>query len=592
MARSMSTTVSQPPFAIPPGPYPFVPRLPVPPDTPLEACDRAIADLRAGADRWVRTAPEHKRRLLDDVLRATQPLIREWTRLGSLHEGLDPAGPDAAEETIVGPYVFMRGVRLHRDAIDGILRTGVPRIPGGVRSMPGGRVVAHVMPSDWLDAVAYLGLTAEVWMQPGLTEAELPATMASAWRTPPPGRVCLVLGAGNASSIGPLDVIHKLFVEQQVVVLKLHPVMAHLAAVQAAALAPLVLEGVVRIVVGDAVQGGYLAHHPGVDTLHITGADRTYDAIVYGTGREGEERKRRDDPVLDKPFSAELGNLTPIIVVPGRWSAGDLDRHAENIASMLTNNAGFNCTTSRVIVTAQRWPQRDALLDRVRRRLANLPTRLAYYPGAAERFAAFGQAHPEAERFGGAADGHLPWMLIPGLSPEATGEPCYGVEAFCSITAETPIDAPDAETFLTRATAFVNERLWGTLNATLIVHPATARDMSTRPILEASIHDLRYGTVSINTWSAAGYGIGITPWGAYPGNPRHDIGSGTGFVHNPLMFERAEKTVIRGPFRPWPKPPWWSSHRTAHRLMPELTRYEADRHPGRLLPIAWHALRG
>ena len=61
--------------------------------------------------------------------------------------------------------------------------------------------------------------------------------------------------------------------------------------------------------------------HPGVDTLHITGADRTYDAIVYGTGPEGAERRRRDDPVLHKPFSAELGNLTPIIVVPGRWSS-------------------------------------------------------------------------------------------------------------------------------------------------------------------------------------------------------------------------------------------------------------------------------
>ena len=39
-------------------------------------------------------------------------------------------------------------------------------------------------------------------------------------------------------------------------------------------------------------------------------------------------------------------------------------------------------------------------------------------------------------------------MLIPGLSPDATGDPCYRVEAFCSVTAETPIDAPDAATFL------------------------------------------------------------------------------------------------------------------------------------------------
>ena len=578
--------------AVPAGPFPYVPRLPGPPPTPLAACDRAVAELRASADRWVTTPVERKRDLLDEVLRATQPLIGRWTRLGSIHEGLDPDGPDAAEETIVGPYVFMRGVRFHRRALDQVARHGLPRIPGPVRTLAGGQIAAGVMPGDRLDMLTYLGLTAEVRMLPGVTEASLPDTMAEAYRTPPPGRVALVLGAGNASSIGPLDVVHKLVVEGQVVVLKLHPVMAHLAEVYATALEPLVREGVLRIVHGGAEQGGHLARHPGVDTLHITGSDRTYDAIVYGPGPEGEARRLRDDPVLAKPFTAELGNLTPIIVVPGRWSAGDLDRHADNIATMLTNNAGFNCTTSRVIVTAAGWPQREALLDRIRGRLGALPTRLAYYPGAAERFAAFGEVHPEAERFGDAADGHLPWMLVPGLSPDAADDPCYTVEAFCSITAETPIDAPDAATFLDRATAFVNDRVWGTLNATVIVHPSTARDPQVRPTLERAIDGLRYGTVALNTWSAAGYGMGITPWGAYPGNPRSAIGSGTGFVHNPLLFGAIEKTVIRGPFRPFPKPPWYASHRSAHRLMPELTRFETDRHPGRVLPIAWHALRG
>ena len=111
---------------------------------------------------------------------------------------------------------------------------------------------------------------ADVWMDPALTLDELPASMAAAWRTPPPGRVCLVLGAGNASSIGPLDAIHKLFVEQQVVILKLHPVMAHLAAIQARALAPLVRAGVLRIVArgrgrglvpGPPPRRGHAPHH-------------------------------------------------------------------------------------------------------------------------------------------------------------------------------------------------------------------------------------------------------------------------------------------------------------------------------------------
>jgi len=588
----MTLAASRPFFALPPGPYPYTPRLPVPAATPLDACDTAVAELRTAADRWARTDPERVRDLLDETLRATVPLIERWTELGSIHEGVDPGGPDAAEEAIAGPYVVLRNIRRHRRALADIARVGRPRIPGPVRRLADGQVAAGVMPSDLVDRASYIGLTAEVRMDRGLALDALPGTMASAWRTAPPGRVALVLGGGNVSSIGPLDAIHKLVVDRQVVVLKVHPVMAHLTDVVAAALDPFVREGVLRIVSGDAAQGAHLVAHPDIETLHITGSDRTYDAIVFGTGREGEARRRRDEPMLDKPFTAELGNLTPIVVVPGRWSERELDFHAEHIATMLTNNAGFNCTASRVIVTAARWPQRDALMDRIRRQLGALPTRLAYYPGSAERFGAFRAVHPEAELFGDAAEGHLPWMLVGGLSPDAVDDPCYSVEAFCSITAETPIDAPDAASFLDRATDFLNERVWGTLNATVIVDPRTARDPAVAPALERAVDRLRYGTVALNYWSAAGFAMGITPWGAAPGNPRNAIGSGTGFVHNPLMFERVEKTVIRAPFVAWPKPPWFSSHRRALPMMQELARFEADRRPSRMLPVAWDALRG
>jgi hypothetical protein len=50
--------------------------------------------------------------------------------------------------------------------------------------------------------------------------------------------------------------------------------------------------------------------------------------------------------------------------------------------------------------------------------------------------------------------------------------------------------------------------------------------------------------------------------------------------------------VVRSPFRAWPKPPWFASHRTVNRLMPHLVRFEADRALHRVAPIAFHALRG
>jgi acetolactate synthase-1/2/3 large subunit len=238
------------------------------------------------------------------------------------------------------------------------------------------------------------------------------------------------------------------------------------------------------------------------------------------------------------------------------------------------------------------WPQREALLGGIRRRLAATKPRDAFYPGAAARFAAFLADHPTAEAIGAPGGGQLPWLLIPGLDPSATDESCFRVEAFCSVVGETSIDAPDAAAFLDRATAFANEVLWGSLNATVIVDPRSARGPAVAAALDRAIAGLRYGTISLNHWSAIGYGLGVTPWGAYPGHTRGDIQSGTGFVHNPLMFSRSEKAVVRAPFRAWPKPVWFGSHRTALQLAARLVPFEADRSLRRLPAILALALRG
>src|SRR5262249_38515180 len=144
--------------------------------------------------------------------------------------------------------------------------------------------------------------------------------------------------------------------------------------------------GFFRVVYGGAEEGAYLCSHPGVDTVHITGSDRTYEAIVFGPGEEGSRRKQRDEPVLSQPISAELGNVSPVIVVPGPWEEADFTYQAENLVTMLANNAGFNCNATRVIVTHAGWRGRERLLAAMRELLAKLPPRQAYYPGAAARF--------------------------------------------------------------------------------------------------------------------------------------------------------------------------------------------------------------
>lgn len=529
--------------------------------------------MRARRAAWVALPPATRARLLGELRRDVAAVADAWTDAVAAAERL--TSHEASEAALAGPYIALRMLRLLQRSLRQIARRGAPRIPGAVTTHEDGRVSARVMPVDRFDRLMYPGVTAEVWMQPGVTAEELPLTQAVAYRHPDAGGVCLVLGGGNVSSIAPLDVLDRLFVANRVVILKTHPTQAFLTPILEAGLRVLIRGGWLRIVQGGADEGAYVARHPGVDELHITGSFRTYNTIVYGTGPEAAQRQARDEPILHKPFTSELGNLTPVIVVPGRWTDPQIEYQADNLATMLTNNAGFNCTTPRVIITPAGWRQRHRFLNAVRARLSATPVRAAYYPGAEQRFDAFLGAHPEAELYGARDDGRLPWALITDLDPGARDDPCFTTEAFCSVFAEVPLPSADVADYLERAVAFANGSVWGSLNATLIVHPASMRSPEVGPAVTRAIADLRYGTVSVNHWSALGFALGVTPWGAFPGHARNDIGSGTCVVHNSLMFSRSEKTVIRAPFHAWPKPIWFTTHRTAPRLARQLVRFEA-----------------
>lgn len=53
-------------------------------------------------------------------------------------------------------------------------------------------------------------------------------------------------------------------------------------------------------------------------------------------------------PLLSKHVTAELGNITPYIIVPGEWSDRDIEYHATNVASGLAQNTGHNCIAAEV----------------------------------------------------------------------------------------------------------------------------------------------------------------------------------------------------------------------------------------------------
>ena len=451
----------------------------------------------------------------------------------------------------------------------------------------------RVFPATAFDRVVFPQTSAEVFMQPGVTRAALESGQAAAYVDPVAhAGVALVLAAGNVASLGPRDVLSKLFVEGKVVVMKANPVNDYLVPHWGRALGALVRAGVLRIVDGGADVGRYLTGHELVDEVHITGSDKTYDAVVFGTGEEGARRKAADEPALRKPVTAELGNVSPVIIVPGKWTHAELVYQAEHVATMLVNNAGFNCLAARVIVTHADWPQRDAFLGALTQVLDHVRTRRAYYPGAEARCAAFVEAHPEAERLGSGPPDALPWTFIRGVPPGHTGDICFNVESFCGECAETALTAPSPAAFVDAATSFCNDVVWGTLSATILASPSTLKDPAVAAAVERAVTDLRYGAIGVNVWHALAFAIGTTTWGAYPGHPRTDIESGTGVVGNACMFDRPQKSVVRGPFRSRPKPPWFATATGSYDVMRRFVAFEASPAASKVPGLLLAAMRG
>ena len=541
----------------------------------IEVLDAAVATVAANVDRWAATSPIDRAALLDAVIADTYAAAEAWTAAGCLAKGYDPASAEGGEEMFSGIGTFVRMARTLAVSLRQIDAEGRPQFPGPVTESADGRLVVQVFPSSTFDKLLYAKTTGEVWIEPGVTRAELEADQAPAYKDPQAWKgVSLVLGAGNVASLGPRDVLTKLFVEGKVVVLKANPVNDYLVPHWTAAMASLIEAGVLVIVEGGAEAGKHLCAHELVDEIHVTGSDKTHDAIVFGVGEEGARRKAANDPIITKPVTCELGNVSPVIIVPGDWSDKDIAYQAESVATMLTNNAGFNCLTPRVLITWDGWTQRPAFLAALADRLRTIPTRKAYYPGAADRQASFLAAHPDAQLLGTAGTGELPWTFIPGVDPTAEDDICFNVEAFCSLMAETALPAADQAAFVDAAVDFANDVVWGTLSASVIAHPTSLADPVVGPRVEAAVANLRYGGIGLNIWHAMAFALSTTTWGAYPGHPITDIQSGSGIVGNAFMLEHVQKSVVRGPFRSSPKPPYFSTAKNGRQTMAKMLAFE------------------
>ena len=563
--------------------------------------DQALEDLAAGEKTWAATGFRRRRQLLDEVHAAVGRNAEDWVAAAARYKGLDPGSPQIGEEWLTGPYPVLTGTDILAHSMKALDDGNSPVDGYRTAAAPGGRVAVRVLPHTIFESLLLNGYSVEVWMPPGVSLQNIRTAAGLAARHPENTHgIGVVLGAGNITSITPLDALYELYANNRVVALKLNPITDLMLPVFELAYAPLIELGVLRILTGGAEAGHYLVHHARVSHVHMTGSAATHDAIVWGTDAESADRKKAKTPLLDKPITSELGGVSPIIVLPGHWSKADLRFQAENVATQRLHNGGYNCIASQVVILPADWPQKDAFIGEVRNAMDRAPARKQYYPGSDKRVAAAKAAYPDAMAVGPdggrliVPDAFAPGALTPGADA-LTSEYFAPVLAFAEL-AGAPLE------YLHAAVETANTRFAGTLGANIIAHPRTLAELGAS--FGQALVDLRYGTIAVNTWTGFGFLTAGASWGAFAGHTIDDVQSGIGVVHNALLLDGPERTIARGPFRPLPRsilhgefaisprPPWFVTNRTGTLTARLLTAFAQKPGWGKLPALFASTLRG
>jgi Fe2+ transport system protein FeoA len=474
---------------------------------PLTDVGAAVDALYDKRSSWLEVSLAERAALLDEHVASIRRVAPRWAETGG-------------EAWTAGVVPLLRNALLLARA----LRQGGSPRPAAMRTRADGHVVARVYPSNTMERLLSMGVVAEVWIEKAKPK---PASQGST--STAEGRVCLVLGGGDGTSTA-LSVLYKLFVANEVVLLAMPSANEALAD----ALAPLVSRGWLEIVHGvDAAR--HAAANPKIGSLHVTGADRAYDAIVWRGASIAEHRDKTRDGASsdDEPFTVESGRIAPVIAVPGPWSHTDVRWQARHVASVMSQSSSRDAA---VVVVARQWLQKDLFLSALREELRKIPPLEA-------------------------------WTFLPDAGTDAVA-----TEALGGVVAVVQLDAPDyhgasVPRLLEAAVKLANEPRWGSRRCCLLVHPAT--EDAHAAALGKALEELRHATIGVNVWPGVLHGL-ADAW----------------------LFDHAEKHVVRAPFRIRPKPPWFYDNRNRAEIGRRLVDFEAAPSWGGLARAALATMRG
>jgi aldehyde dehydrogenase (NAD(P)+) len=539
--------------------------------------DRYITTLRTNSKEFNNISDLQLSSMLEEVISNIKEVAYFWSTVCSDNKGTSKT-PAEGEEWLGGPFAAVLATQYYIDTLQSNEDLSLKSYNKDENSY-------KVFPNKFIEKLTFPFIDAKVYFNRSMSFDDINKFRGFSKRYDIDPSITLVLGAGNFSSIPYLDVLYHLITRRSVILLKLNPVNEYLKPVFEKVFQNFIERGYVIVSTGNVDESKYMANHQGVNHIHLTGSDKTFEDIVYGRELNDNERKLKSLPKSNtKNITSELGNVTPFIIHPGNWTTSDIKYQARKIVTGKLNNNGFNCIAAQVVVLPDGWGQTDTLIKYIKFYMNKARDRKAYYPESIERLNKL-EKDKSYERVNNLS------CVTPHLTREIKAYNKYELdEVWSSALYFKRIEYSSGEDYSNKAIDYCNKELWGNLGVSIIMKDHNRKLNS--HILNNYIEKLEYGTVAVNEWAAIGYIIPQLPWGGYPGNKDNNIQSGQSIVHNTMLFESPLKGVVETKFRisRLIDPPWFITNKKSRRLFKNLTYFQINNSKINLLKVGFSAL--
>jgi len=171
------------------------------------------------------------------------------------------------------------------------------------------------------------------------------------------GRVTLVLGAGNQPFLSAVDAIDCLIYKQRPVLIKHHPLRPYLMELYSMIFEPLIRRGYLRQILDENIQKTTeILSNLNVGHVHMTGSLVTDKAVRETLSKS---RPLMSEAKIADMVTSELGCVTPVIMMPAKYTEKELRHAVATILEMKMVNGGCNCLSANALVLSKQWEQKE-----------------------------------------------------------------------------------------------------------------------------------------------------------------------------------------------------------------------------------------